>query len=152
MVKAAAALLLPLLAYGAVAASSEPPPPTKVENRAALERLLGNSGMTLQWISWTSAERGQVDASWKGKALLLKGEQRGKGGTGRVSVDGHVTRIGKTDFILNGTIVIEDSPDVGRRCEKTGEWKFAVTQNRKYWRLREFEWCDQLTDYIDIYF
>jgi hypothetical protein len=152
MFRAAAALLWPLLAYGAVAASSGPPPPTKVENRAALERLLGNSGMTLQWISWTSAERGQVDASWKGKALLLKGEQRDKGGTGRVSVGGHVTRIGKAEFILNGTILIEDSPDVGRRCEKTGEWKFAITQNRKYWRLREFEWCDQLTDYIDIYF
>jgi hypothetical protein len=41
---------------------------------------------------------------------------------------------------------------MGRRCEQTGEWRFAVTQNRKYWRLRQFEWCDYLTDYIDIYF
>ena len=24
--------------------------------------------------------------------------------------------------------------------------------NRRYWRMREFEWCDRLTDYIDIYF
>jgi len=27
-----------------------------------------------------------------------------------------------------------------------------VTQNRRYWRIRTFEWCDDLTDYVDVYF
>jgi hypothetical protein len=31
-------------------------------------------------------------------------------------------------------------------------WHFAVMQNRPYWRLREFDWCEDLTDYVDIYF
>ena len=49
-------------------------------------------------------------------------------------------------------IRIADAPDPGRMCEATKSWHFAVTQNRRYYRLREFEWCDGLTDYIDIYF
>jgi hypothetical protein len=152
VLKSAAALLLPILAYGAVADTPKPPAPTKIDSRAALERLLGNSGMSIQWISWTSAERGRIKPTWQGKTLMLEGVQRAKDGPGRVSVVGHVTRIGATEFVLNGTITIEDTPDAGRRCEKAGDWKFAITQNRKYWRLRDFEWCDQLTDYIDIYF
>jgi hypothetical protein len=152
--KAARLALLPLLVLGAAASSNSPKPipPTKVENRAALEKLLGNSGMTIQWLSWTSSARGPMTASWKQGALFLKGEHRAEEGTGRVTVEGRVTRINKTEFVLNGTITIEDTPDIGRKCEKTGDWKFAITQNRKYWRMREFEWCDQLTDYIDIYF
>ena len=39
-----------------------------------------------------------------------------------------------------------------RICEKTKDWHFAITQGRPYYRLREFEWCDGLTDYIDLYF
>ncbi|MBK8374248.1 hypothetical protein [Sphingorhabdus sp.] len=153
MKRVAAALIMALFATGAAASSPEPPAaPTQVQDRPALERLLGASGMTLQWLSWTSSERGQVDLSWQDRALFLKGEQRGTDGTGRVSVNGHVVRISADEFILNGTIIIEDTPDAGRRCEKSGEWRFAVTQNRKYWRLRQFEWCDYLTDYIDIYF
>lgn len=151
MYKFVAALILPLLAVGA-AATTAAPPPTKVENRAALERLLGSSGISLQWISWTSKERGPVDFRWSGKTLFLKAEQRARGGPGLVSVEGRIVRIAKNEFILNGTIIIDDTPDAGRRCEKTGDWRFAITQNRKYWRLREFEWCDGLTDYIDIYF
>lgn len=147
------ALLLIASTVSAVIASTPPAAaPTKVENRAALEKLLGNSGMTLQWLSWNSSDRGAVDASWQGEALFLKGEQRAVDGTGRVSVEGRVVRVAASEFILDGTIIIEDTPDAGRRCEKSGEWRFAITQNRKYWRLRQFEWCDYLTDYIDIYF
>jgi hypothetical protein len=149
--KFAAALILPFLAFG-VAARTPLPPPTKVENRAALERLLGSSGVTLQWISWTNSERGPVDFRWADKTLILRAEQRAKTGEGHVSVEGRIVRIGKNEFILNGTIIINDTPDAGRKCQKSGDWKFAITQNRKYWRLRDFEWCDQLTDYIDIYF
>jgi hypothetical protein len=153
MFKVTAAFLMSLMAFGAaVTATDASLAPTKVQNRPALERLLGNSGLTLQWISWTSAERGKIKPYWKGKALFLKGEQRAKGAPGIVSVEGRVVRVARNEFILNGTIVIKDTPDAGRACEKTGDWRFAVTQNRKYWRLREFEWCDGLTDYIDIYF
>jgi hypothetical protein len=138
--------------HAAPGGSQKPLATTQIQDRAAFERLLGNSGMSLQWISWTNAERGPVEVSYKQKLLSLRGEQNAKTGNGRVAISGTVSKIAKTEFIFNGTIAIEDTPDAGRRCEKTGAWRFAVTQNRKYWRLREFEWCDELTDYIDIYF
>lgn len=122
---------------------------TRVLDPAALQRLLTNKGVTLQWISWD--ERGTANARWAGERVLLTAAQAKTGG-GRLFMDGQVTEIGSDYFIFRGTIRIEDAPDPGRCCEATKDWRFAVTQNRPYWRLREFEWCDGLTDYIDIYF
>ena len=128
---------------------ADPTPATLVRDREAVERLLANKGITLQWIGWN--ERGTAHARWDGDRLLLTGAQAKSGG-GRLFLDGYVTAINASDFTFRGTIRIEDTPDAGRRCEMTKDWQFAVTQNRPYWRLREFEWCDRLTDYIDIYF
>ena len=61
-------------------------------------------------------------------------------------------QIGEGYFILRGTVAITDTPDPGRECRADKNWRFAITQNRQYYRLREFEWCDGLTDYVDIYF
>ena len=122
---------------------------TRVLDRSALQRLLANKGLTLQWIGWD--QRGSVHARMAGETLLLTGAQA-KEGAGRLFLDGAVREIGADYFIFSGTIRIEDAPDPARRCELTKDWRFAVTQNRSYWRLREFEWCDGLTDYIDIYF
>jgi hypothetical protein len=122
---------------------------TRVLDRDALGRLLANRGVTLQWISWD--QRGSANARWDGDRLLLTAAQA-KSGAGRLYLDGQVTEIGSDYFAFRGLIRIEDAPDPGRRCEASKEWRFAVTQNRSYWRLREFEWCDGLTDYIDIYF
>lgn len=126
-----------------------PPTATRVLDRAALDRLLANKGVTLQWIEWDT--RGTVNARWQGETLLLTAAQAKSGG-GRLFVDGAVEEIGADYFTFRGTIRIEDAPDAGRRCEASKSWHFAVTQSRPYWRLREFEWCDGLTDYIDIYF
>ena len=60
--------------------------------------------------------------------------------------------IGRDYFLFDGLVRITDAPDKGRNCEKHDMWRFAVTQSRPYWRIRTFEWCDDLTDYIDIYF
>ncbi len=133
-----------------VEAAEVPSEPTRILDHAAAERLFGNSGLTLQWIGWE--ERGRVwiavdeDGQW-----LLTGEQRGEDGS-RLSLEGFITEIGSDYFTYSGTVKILGSPDAERFCNTTKEWRFAVTQNRKYWRLREFEWCDDLTDYIDIYF
>lgn len=150
--------LFPLLLAGcaAVPVSPKPAPPasvssqaTRVLDRDAAARLLANKGVTLQWISWD--QRGTANARWEGERLLLTAAQA-KTGAGRLFLDGQVAEIGSDYFIFRGTIRIEDAPDPGRRCEATKDWRFAVTQNRPYWRLREFEWCDGLTDYIDVYF
>lgn len=158
------ALLSPLALLAACASVPDQSPPaaevpvatppgaagaTRVLNRDALARLLANKGVTLQWIDWNT--RGSANARWQGERLLLTAAQA-KTGAGRLFLDGTVEEIGADYFTFRGTIRIEDAPDPGRRCEATKSWRFAVTQSRPYWRLREFEWCDGLTDYIDIYF
>ena len=134
----------------AMPASAQDDAPTIVEDRAALERLRGNSGITLQWIGWE--ERGHVRVTEEGGRVHLSGSQAEKDGPGRLTLEGDVVEIGADYFVFDGRIEIADTPDAGRSCVKTGPSRFAVTQNRRYWRLREFEWCDYLTDYIDIYF
>ncbi len=125
---------------------------TEIRDWEAFDRIVNNRGLTLQWIHYENAPRGTVEAAYKNRVLTLRGEQRAADNIGHVSFSGTVTRVDKSEFLFDGTIIINGTPDADRRCEKSGNWRFAITQNRKYWRLREFEWCDDLTDYIDIYF
>jgi len=152
-------LLFPLIALAPAvgrAQTSEPvgatgaPQATQIRDRAALERLLGNSGLTLQWISWD--ERGEATADYSTDLLRLKGRQVAANGRGRLELDGVVTEIGRDHFTFIGRIDIIDTPDLGRACHREGPMTFRITQNRRYWRLQEMEVCDGLTDYVDIYF
>lgn len=127
-----------------------PPATTRVMSPADLVRIAAPKGMTLQWIGATP--RGEVRVLVDGDGVWrLIGSQIGPDDA-YVGVDGVITEVGDNYFMLRGTIRIENTPDVGRRCEATADWRFAITQNRKYYRLRQFEWCDGLTDYVDIYF
>ena len=164
MTKLALLLAAPCLVLAGCAttppAAPDSPPPvdaspsaqtgTRILDEAELVRLYNASEMTLQWISWD--RRGSVSIlrgpdGW----VYLSGAQSAANGPGRVSLQGRITEVGTGYFTFDGTIRITDTPDTGRRCEATKKWHFAVTQDRPYWRLREFEWCDGLTDYIDIY-
>ena len=125
--------------------------PTKVISPADLVRLINNTGMSLQWMS--GQPRGQVrvlvgldDGEWRIIAT------HGGPGDSYVGVEGVISEVGDSYFTLNGDITIRNTPDPGRICRASGQWRFAITQNRKYYRLRHFEWCDGLTDYIDIHF
>ncbi|WP_299322095.1 hypothetical protein [Parasphingopyxis sp.] len=139
-------------------AQSRPVAQTVVNDQSALARLRGNSGITLQWINFTysdgsaGARRGHVSVADRGNTVHISGVQFTADGEGYVSVTGDIAEIGSDYFILDGRIVISGAPDADRQCIKTGRSRFAITQNRRYWRMREFEWCDSLTDYIDIYF
>jgi hypothetical protein len=145
------ACLIALIATVATAkSSSDTPPATRIHDRPAAERLLHNKGVTLQWLDWNT--RGTAHVFREGRRLRMRAAQAQAGGPGRLFVDGTVTEIGRDWFTFRGTIRITDTPDLGRKCEATKDWRFAITQNRRYYRLREFEWCDGLTDYIDIYF
>lgn len=130
--------------------SSYPGEATRIGSEADARRLLENKGLTLQWIDWNT--RGSVAVSRSDGLWSLRGAQAEAGGPGRLFLDGTITEIGSDYFTFDGTIRINDTPDRGRVCEETKSWHFAITQNRPYYRLREFEWCDGLTDYIDIYF
>ncbi len=123
---------------------------TEVRDLAALEKLRGNAGLTLQWIDWNT--RGILEVSQRGKVVHLSGRQTAANGKGKLKIEGDVLSIDADSFIFRGRIEMMDTPDLGRSCIKNGDSEFAITQGRQYWRMREFEWCDVLTDYIDIYF
>ena len=80
-------------------------------------------------------------------AILVESEEGA-----RLLVEGRIVEIGEGYFTLDGVVSISNAPDAGRECRADKTWHFAITRNRKYYRLREFEWCDGLTDYVDIYF
>ncbi len=120
------------------------------QSEKALQRLRANSGVTLQWISWDY--RGHVMLREQDDTVYLSGGQIDQNGGGTLWLDGEVISSGDDHFVFEGLIRISNTPDEGRICQDTKRWHFAITQNRKYYRLREFEWCDGLTDYIDIYF
>lgn len=150
-----AALLLAAAAEPAVpptetASNVGPQDATRILDQKAAKRLLDNKGLTLQWIDWN--RRGTAIVSREGAAWKLRGAQADAKGPGRLFLDGTITEIGADYFTFEGKIRIADTPDKGRVCEKDKVWHFAVTQSRPYFRLREFEWCDDLTDYVDIYF
>lgn len=125
--------------------------PTKVISVEDLSRLINNKGMSLQWMSGPA--RGQVrvlvDTSTGQWSLMgTHGDQT----DAYVGVEGFISEVGDKYFQLTGNLTILNTPDEGRTCRAFGDWRFEITQNRKYYRLRHFEWCDGLTDYIDIYF
>jgi hypothetical protein len=127
-----------------------PAQPTRVLSPRDAARLRALKGMTLQWISWDT--RGTVDVSVDEAGVWrLIGEQTGPNAAS-AAVEGVITEIGPNYFMLEGAVTILNTPDEGRTCEGYGSWRFEVTQNRKYYRLRQFEWCDDLTDYVDLYF
>lgn len=142
-----ACLLLPL---GVASSAQGGPEPTRILDAKGAQRLAANNGLVLQWIDWNA--RGTAAIRQDAGVWHLRGAQAEAGGPGRLFLDGAITEIGADYFTFEGRIAITDTPDAGRRCDKTKVWHFAITQNRKYYRLREFEWCDGLTDYIDIYF
>lgn len=155
MLKSMSFLALAALPIAGLASGVSAPTPlkevktTEVRDQLALRKLLNNSGLTLQWIGWE--KRGKIKAVKNGEVVHLSGSQAGPDGA-RLEIDGDVLAIDTRHFILRGRVAITNTPDAGRNCIKDGDSEFAITQNRKYWRLREFEWCDHLTDYVDIYF
>lgn len=142
------AALLGLLAVpGSARVAAEP---TRVLSEKAAQRLLTNKDLTLQWIDWNT--RGTAVVRHEGDVWTLRGAQAEAGGPGRLFLEGTITEIGADYFTFEGRVAITNTPDQGRTCDKTKAWHFAITQKRRYYRLREFEWCDGLTDYIDIHF
>ncbi|CAN5303635.1 hypothetical protein BH10PSE13_BH10PSE13_04020 [soil metagenome] len=143
-------LPIALLLIGLAAAAPGDTGRTIIRDQRAAERLRGNDGLTLQWIGWD--RRGALTVRQQGPMMLLKGSQRAASGPGLLTLEGEVTEIEARQFRFRGRIVIRDTPDVGRQCVRDGDFTFAITQKRRYWRLQQMEVCDRLTDYVDIYF
>ncbi|CAM4396654.1 hypothetical protein [Bordetella muralis] len=121
---------------------------TEIRDQTAYERLMHNSGVTLQWL-W-SDERGHLVATDKNDVISIAGTQ--ENAEGALDIKGDIVSIDKDRFVFRGTILIVDAPDQGRRCERTGDFEFKATGKRRYWRLQQMQTCDHLTDYVDIYY
>lgn len=121
---------------------------TIIQNQAAYERLMNNSGITVQWL-W-HADRGHLQATDTNDVVRLEGTQSNYEGT--LKMKGEVVAISTDRFRFRGTILIVDAPDKGRNCERTGDFDFKISGKRKYWRLQQMEFCGSLTDYVDVYF
>jgi hypothetical protein len=146
MIVSSLALLLSLFMSAAAPGAER----TIVNDPAALARLRGNSGLTLQWISWD--HRGRIAVTNRAGVVHLAGNQAARDGAGRLEIDGDVTEIDRNSFTFQGRIAITDTPDAGRNCLRDGTYEFRITGRRRYWRLQQMEVCDGLTDYVDIYF
>lgn len=125
---------------------------TIVNNAKAKTMLLGRHKLSLQWVSWDYF--GAATVTNKGGVLTLKGEQKQRGGTDFVKINGTITEINAKDFKFDGTISTQVSHiNGGEPCERTGEMTFKITGARKYWRLAEMNNpCEAVTDYVDIFF
>jgi len=121
---------------------------TIIQNQAAYERLMHNSGITVQWL-W-HASRGHLKATDTNDVVRLEGTQSNYEGT--LKMKGEVVAISADRFRFRGTILLVDAPDKGKTCERTGDFDFKISGKRKYWRLQQMEFCNGLTDYVDVYF
>jgi len=91
---------------------------TEIKSQTAYERLLNNSGVSVQWL-W-SAERGHLNAKDVNDVVRIDGTQANFEGT--LKINGEIVSIDKDRFTFRGTILILDAPDKGRRCERTGDY------------------------------
>lgn len=145
-------LILCLLTLSGAAVSAQEK--TVVNNANAGKMLRGKHFLSLQWISWDYF--GAANVVDKNGVYYLKGEQKGRGdaATDYVKVTGVITEINAKDFKFDGIIETQiSSINGGAPCQREGVLTFAVTKNRKYWRLQEMDNpCEGVTDYVDIYF
>jgi hypothetical protein len=154
--KMLAALALPLLSWSAAMAQPQDEIVigdariTATSEPEAVQRLRRNSGITLQWIGWD--RRGRLEVRDVNGSIELHGMQQERAGPGRLTLDGRVIFVARNHLRFQGRIVITDTPDVGRNCERDGMFDFVATGRRRYWRLQQMEACDGLTDYVDIYY
>ncbi|HYP27302.1 MAG TPA: hypothetical protein VE262_11340 [Blastocatellia bacterium] len=125
---------------------------TIIKDKQARARLLGEHRLSLQWISWDYFGKAVVREN-KG-VLSIAGEQKGRGTGDYLKIEGVITEVDTTEIKFKGTIETRVSHiNQGNPCKREGEMTFRITQNRRYWRLKEMDNpCDEATDYVDIYF
>lgn len=142
--------LLLILPISSLAAENHPK--TVVTSQTAKRMLLGRHMFSLQWVSWDRF--GRVDVIDRNGTLHIEGEQKAPKGGDYVTIDGIVTRVDAKAFTFEGEIVTRVSHiNGGEPCVRKGEFTFAATGSRKYWRLQQMDNpCDPVVDYVDVFF
>jgi hypothetical protein len=125
---------------------------TLINDAKMKTKLLGKHMFSLQWISWDYFGSATITEN-KG-ILSLKGAQKSRENDDYVKIDGEITSVDSKSFVFEGTVETKISHiNNGEPCVREGEMTFAITKNRKYWRLQDMNNpCDDVADYVDIYF
>ena len=127
---------------------------TEIHNPGAARMLLGRHMLSLQWISWDRF--GTLIVTNDRGVYRLRGEQKGRGQSSGdyLRIEGLITSIDTKEFNFRGKVEMRISHiNSGEPCVREGEFTFAITGKRRYWRMQEMDNpCDTATDYVDIYF
>jgi hypothetical protein len=142
-------LLILLIAISSLAIGQQK---TDIQDRRAASMLFGPHKISLQWISWNYFGKASV-TNHKG-LYHLAGEQKGRGNSDFVSLDGNITNIEAKEFTFDGKIITQVSHiNGGQPCVRSGKFTFRITGKRRYWRMQQIDNpCDEAADYVDIYF
>jgi len=143
-----AGLALAALIVSTAAAQADP----VIDDQKAAKQLLGKHALTLQWIGTGGLkDAGSAEVKPEAGEWHLVGRNEAK--EGFVSLDGIVTKVGKTSFVFKGKIVTKVQYIFeGKECAREAEVTFERKGARKYWRMYPVENpCEAVSDYIDIY-
>lgn len=156
MKQAFAALIFVLALFAAMTSAQDSK--TMVTDKDAARQLLGKHRLSLQWISWeyfgSATVTNQKCSSGAKGCFRIVGQQKGRGNSDYLKINGSIVSIDSKQFVFNGKIETRVSHiNGGSPCVRMGEFTFKITGKRKYWRLVEMDNpCDPVTDYVDIYF
>ena len=126
---------------------------TKIRDQKAAKLLKGKHFCSLQWLGLR--DLGVVKVTEKNGVWKMEGSQFVKGGD-YLSLSGKIREISADKFVFYGWIQTKVSYlNDGEVHRSFGDYTFAITKNRKYWRMQEMdvEYRDgPSTNYVDIYF
>jgi hypothetical protein len=148
-------------ALSASQAVTSPSPGPRERIPARGQDLVGEHGLTLQWIGWDVADWGRATITERDGVLFLEGEQRGRRDeegnvmeTDFLRVSGRIVARQPNGFTLEGEVVtrVHYIAD-GAECRRRGTFHFVARPGKRYWRMQErSNPCDRVVDYVDVYF
>lgn len=129
---------------------------TEISDEKWKTLLMGKHLLSLQWIG--AEKPGSIAVTEDHGLLRISGVQRDDASGDYLKVDGKIRRVGVKEFTFCGVILTKVSYiNGGKECRRSGQFRFAVRGERKYWRMQEKDNpCDKteygpIVDYIDIY-
>lgn len=151
MLRIAIALAI-ALAAAAAPAGARTLGQSQIVSEAALAKLKGNKGVTLQWL-W-NARPGKFTVTETPDGLMATGQQGPHNGD-ELAMNGVITRIEGRTFWFKGRIVITDN-ETSAPCVRDGTYTFRIIGARRFWRMKEnaanCAGRADLADYVDIRF
>lgn len=125
--------------------------PVAKKLNALEQKIAGKKHMfSLQWIE--GGKMGEAVIKQTADGLYIEAKQEHNGDY--VVLQGDLTVIDDKTFTVTGDIVTRVSHIAdGNVCPRSGTFEFYAKDNHKYWRLQQMtNPCDNVADYVDVYF